>query len=99
MNKKELEKELEKGIKKQKERAKKAIDDCNRFIVFTYDDVIGCASAPELCTILSLGLRSLISEGMVPKQIMKSIFDLVLADDPNKHMEETIKELNKESEE
>lgn len=92
-------KELEKVIKRQRENAKKAIDDCNRFIVFTFDDVIGCTTVSELCTILSVGLRNLISEGMVPKQIMKHIFDLVLADDPNKHMEETIKKLNKESEE
>lgn len=93
------EKELEKAIKRQRENAKKAIDDCNRFIVFTSNNAIGCVSTPELCTILSLGLRSLISEGDVTKQIMKSIFDLVLADDPNKHIEEKIKELNKESEE
>ena len=92
-------KELEKAIKRQRENAKKAIDDCNRFIVFTLNNSIGCANGPELCTILLLGLRSLISEGNITKQIMKSIFDLVLADDPNKHMEEKIKELNKESEE
>ena len=39
MNKKELEKE----IKRQKEKTKKVIDECDRFIVFTDNDTIGCA--------------------------------------------------------
>ena len=94
MNKKELEKE----IKRQKEKTKKVIDECDRFIVFTDNDTIGCAEISELCTMLSLGLRNLLKD-VVPKPIMKNIFDLVLADDMYKHMEERIKELDKESEE
>lgn len=93
MNKKELEKE----IKRQKERTKKAIDGCERFIVFTDTDTIGCAGVSDLCTMLSIGLRNLIKD-IVPKPIMESIFDLVLADDIDKHMEEKIKELNKKME-
>ena len=90
-------KELEKEIKRQKERTKKAIDKCERFIVFTDTDTIGCAGVSDLCTMLSLGLRNLMKD-VVPKPIMKNIFDLVLADDMYKHMEEKIEELNKEME-
>lgn len=94
MNKKELEKE----IKRQKEKTKKIINDSYRFIVFTDNDTIGCAEVPELCSMLSLGLRNLVGD-VIPKQVMKSIFDLVLAEDMYKHVEERIKELDKESEE
>ena len=52
------------------------------------------AGVSDLCTMLSIGLRNLIKD-IVPKPIMESIFDLVLADDIDKHMEEKIKELNK----
>lgn len=93
MNKKDVEKE----IKRQKERTKKAIDKCERFIVFTDTDTIGCAGVSDLCTMLSIGLRNLIKD-IVPKPIMECIFDLVLADDIDKHMEEKIKELNKKME-
>lgn len=87
-------KEVEKEIKRQKERTKKAINNCERFIVFTDNETIGCAGVSDLCTMLSIGLRNLIKD-IVPKPIMESIFDLVLADDIDKHMEEKIKELNK----
>ncbi len=94
MNKKELEKE----IKRQKEKTKKVIDECNRFIVFTDTDTIGCAELSEMCMMLTLGLRNLMRD-VLPKPLMKNVFDLVLADDMGKHMEERIKELERESEE
>lgn len=93
MNKKELEKE----IKRQKERTKKAIDKCERFIVFTDLETIGCAGVSDLCTMLVIGLRDLIKD-IVPKPIMESVFDLVLADDIDEHIEERTKELNKKVE-
>ena len=95
-----MEKEdLEKRILKQKETAKKIIDDSESFILLTDEDMIGCASMLDTCQIMYSSLRTMIQEGMFPKRLLDDFYGFVKADDVNKYMEERIKELTKESEE
>lgn len=96
MNEKE---DLEKRILKQKETAKKVIDNSKSFILLTNEDIVGCASMLDTCNIMFNGLRNMFQEGVIPKYLLDELVNFVKTDDANEYIKNRTMELNKESEE
>ena len=95
-----MEKEdLEKEIKRQKETAKKAIDNSESFILLTNEDMVGCASMLDTCHIMFNSLRTMFQEGVIPKYLLNDFIGFISADDANEYMKNRTMEINKESEE
>lgn len=93
MDKKELEKEL----KKAKEKAKEIINNNDSFIVLTQDDAMGCSSLPEMCMILTLGLRNF-KRDIMGNKLMQEVCNLIMCDDMDKYLDTNGKEITKELE-
>lgn len=74
------EKELKKVKKQNKKFAKRLIDKCDNFILFTEDDSIGSASVGKICEMLMLGLRAMKGD-IIEEKILQEVFDVVMCDD------------------
>lgn len=91
------EKEIKKELRKAKEKAKEIINNNDSFIVLTQDDAMGCASLPEICMMLVLGLRNF-KRDVMTKTLMQEVCNLIMAEDMDEYLEKEGKKLIEELE-
>ena len=91
------EKEIKKELKKAKEKAKEVIDNNDNFIVLTQDNAMGCASLPDMCMMLVLGLRNL-KKDVMTKTLMQEVCNLIMADNMYEYLEKEGKKFIEELE-
>lgn len=91
------EKEIKKELRKAKEKAKENINNNDSFIVLTQDDAMGCASLPEICMMLVLGLRNF-KRDVMTKTLMQEVCNLIMAEDMDEYLEKEGKKLIEELE-